>query len=127
MSKRKRIETNIPYEKRDDIKKLHLYITIVNFGQSASIISILSQLGSNAQFVQIGRGTAGKQIREILGIEDNRKEIIFSIVSENMIEDVKKELNAFFVASRHNKGIGFSIPMTSIIGIQIYKFLSNSL
>lgn len=108
-------------------KKLLMFITIVNRGQGNYVLKLFESEGANAQFVQYGEGTAQKEIRDILGIEDNAKEIIVSLISEDKIESAKKELEAFFKISKRNRGIGFSIPMTSLIGMKLYQFLTDSL
>lgn len=108
-------------------KKLLMFITIVNRGQGNFVLKLFESEGANAQFVQYGEGTAQKEIRDILGIEDNTKEIIVSLISEDKIESAKKELEAFFKISKRNRGIGFSIPMTSLIGMKLYQFLTDSL
>ena len=108
-------------------KKLLMFITIVNRGQGNFVLKLFESEGANAQFVQYGEGTAQKEIRDILGIEDNTKEIIISLISEDRIESAKKELEAFFKVSKRNRGIGFSIPMTSLIGMKLYQFLTDSL
>ena len=108
-------------------KKLLMFITIVNRGQGNFVLKLFESEGVNAQFVQYGEGTAQKEIRDILGIEDNTKEIIVSLISEDKIESAKKELEAFFKISKRNRGIGFSIPMTSLIGMKLYQFLTDSL
>ena len=108
-------------------KKLLMFITIVNRGQGNYVLKLFESEGANAQFVQYGEGTAQKEIRDILGIEDNTKEIIVSLLIEDKIESAKKELEAFFKISKRNRGIGFSIPMTSLIGMKLYQFLTDSL
>lgn len=113
--------------KESEAKKLLMFITIVSRGQGNYVLKLFESEGSNAQFVQYGEGTAQKEIRDILGIEDNTKEIVISLISEDKIESVKKELEAFFKISKRNRGIGFSIPMTSIIGMTLYQFLVDSL
>lgn len=107
-------------------KKLKLYITIVNKGQAQPILRIFERCGSSAQFIQRGEGTATKEIYDILGIEENGKDIVLSFVSEDKIPDIKDELEAFFVASKRNRGIGFSIALSSIIGVRVYQFLANT-
>ena len=112
---------------KSDIKKLSMFITIVNRGQGNFVLKLFESEGANAQFVQYGEGTAQKEIRDILGIEDNSKEIIISLISQDKIDSAKKELEAFFKVSKRNRGIGFSIPMTSLIGMKIYHFLVDTL
>ena len=110
-----------------DIKKLSMFITIVNRGQGNFVLKLFESEGANAQFVQYGEGTAQKEIRDILGIEDTSKEIIISLISQDKIDSAKRELEAFFKVSKRNRGIGFSIPMTSLIGMKFYQFLVDTL
>ena len=107
-------------------KKLSLFITIVGKGQAQPIIRLFERGGSSAQFIQRGEGTASKEIYSILGVEDNDKDIVFSFISQDKIPDIKTELNAFFLANKKNRGIGFSIPLSSIIGVRVYQFLANT-
>lgn len=125
---RNKIDNNSKRKKKAiDTKKLLLFITIVNRGQGNFVLKLFESEGANAQFVQYGEGTAQKEIRDILGIEDNSKEVIISIISEDKIESAKKELEAFFKIRKRNRGIGFSIPMTSLIGMKLYQFLVDTL
>ena len=112
---------------KTDVKKLSMFITIVNRGQGNFVLKLFESEGANAQFVQYGEGTAQKEIRDILGIEDNSKEIIISLISQDKIDSAKRELEAFFKVSKRNRGIGFSIPMTSLIGMKFYQFLVDTL
>ena len=112
---------------KSDIKKLSMFITIVNRGQGNFVLKLFESEGANAQFVQYGEGTAQKEIRDILGIEDNSKEIIISLISQDKIDSAKRELEAFVKVSKRNRGIGFSIPMTSLIGMKFYQFLVDTL
>ena len=124
--KKKKVETAPPkVEDRPDFKKLIVFVTIVNRGLATPITRIFETIGCSAQFIQRGRGTAQKEIRDILGIEETGKDVIFSIVREESTEEIKTELAAFFKASRNNKGIAFSIPMSSMIGVKVYQFLAN--
>ena len=118
---------NDPFEKRKDIQKLSIFVTIVGTGLAETITKLFKNYGASAQFIQRGEGTATKQIREIFGIEDTSKDIIISIIKQSSIQDIKTELEAFFAANKKNRGIGFSIPMTSVAGVTVYKFLTNTL
>ena len=66
------------FENRSDIKKLVLYTIIVPRGQGENIIRLLKANKSSAQFVQFGEGTASNAIRDILGVEDTKKDIVYS-------------------------------------------------
>ena len=126
--KRKK-KVNLDPKKIDEseIKQLVLYVTIINRGLANSIVKIFQNGGSSMQFIERGRGTAAKEIREILGIEDTDKDVVLSVVKQEGLEPIKTELLAFFAASKHNKGVGFAIPMSSTIGVRAYRFLADTL
>lgn len=114
------------FEDRSDIKKLVLYTIIVNYGQGDNILRILKNNKSSAQFVRVGEGTATRQVLDILNIEDNRKEIIHSIVSEEAVPEIKRELEAYFAISKRNTGIAYTMPLTTIVGVKMYKFFTQT-
>ena len=121
----KKVETPA-FETRSDIKKLVLYTIIVPRGQGDNILKILKANKSSAQFIQIGEGTATSVIRDILDIEDTKKEIIYSIVREDAVADIKREIDVYFIASKKNRGIAYTISLDSIIGVKMYKFLTQT-
>ena len=119
--------SKLPYDESNDIKKMSLFITIVNHGQSEAILKLCQQVGCSLQMVQMGQGTAQKQILDILGVTDNKKDIILTLIKKENIPELKVEIEAFFSVNKKNKGIGFSIPLTSVAGIKAYQFLSDCL
>ena len=125
-TKEVKAEENERFEKRPDIQKLVLYTIIVNYGQGDNILRILKNNKSSAQFVRMGEGTASKQVLDILNIEDNRKEIVYSLVSEEAVPDIKRELEAYFAISKRNAGIAYTMPLSTIVGVKIYKFLTQT-
>ena len=115
------------FEKTNEIKKLCLYVTIVNKGQANAVTSLFQRMGSALQYVEVGNGTANRNVLDILGIEDNAKEVVFAVIKEELVKDAVRELEAFFMASKKNKGIGFKVDLTSLIGVKLYRFLTDSL
>lgn len=107
--------------------KVCLYFVIVDFGIGESVINLFRNLGVVATFSHIGEGTANRQVLDVLGIEDNKKDVMYSFVKEESIPDITKELEAFFVANKKNRGIGFSIDLNSMVGVKLYHFLTNTL
>lgn len=124
--RKKKVEVNeLPSLDNVVQKKLLLFITIVNGGVATPVMRLFQRYGCSAQFVQRGEGTATKEIYNILGVEDIDKDIVFSFVTEDVIPDIKKELEAFFTINKRNKGIGMAIPLSSMIGVRVYQFLAN--
>ena len=120
-------QTQGPALDETKIKKLSLFVTIVNHGQAEAITKMFETIGVSAQFVEHGEGTAQKEIRNILGIEDNRKSIVFSFIKKDAIPQASKELEAYFHSSPKNRGIAYTIPINSVIGMSIYNFLADAI
>jgi len=115
-----------PFDKTNEIKKLVLFITIVDNGNSKDVVSIFRKYECNAQFINIGEGTAIKDSYQYFGVVDNTKEIIFSCLKKEHQEEAMKEINAFLNGNeKKSKGISMVINMTSIAGVMAYKFLAN--
>ena len=60
----------------------------------------------------------------------NQSGSLWSVVVQDLTtptDQVQVELNAYFAANKRNNGLGFAIPLTSIIGVKAYKFLSQTL
>lgn len=118
-------EVKLPFDKTNEIKPLVAYFAIVNQGNANAVVDIFKRAGSNLCFVEMGTGTASKHVRDILGIEDNRKEIVISLIREEKLKEAVVELEAYYAASKRNKGIGFSISLTGLAGVRMYQFLTN--
>ena len=116
-----------PFEETNTLVKLYLYVVIVPFGNSKSITKIMSRCKSSIQLNTLGEGTANADTRSILGLDDNRKDVVFSIVSEDNLKDIKVEIEAYFNANKKNRGIGFAIPFSSVLGIKYYKYLTQTI
>ena len=107
------------------IKKLKLLITVVDRPKGEFYLDVLSQFEVNCQMVVSGKGTAQTDLVELLGLNIN-KAVILSIVREDMVDPVMKCLEEKFETIRQGKGIAFAVPLSSVIGVNLYQFLSNN-
>ena len=108
------------------IKKLKLLVTIVNRSKATYYIDLLEQFEVNMQLVIYGKGTANSEMRDLLGIVETDKVVLISFVREDKVNDVLETLKEKFEKIKNGKGIAYTIPMNSIIGVSIYQFLSNN-
>ena len=115
------------FENKNDLVKLYVYTVIVNLSVGRNVEKLMQNLGSSIQFTNIGRGTASKEILNILGVPDDTKAVVHAIVNEDRLEDIQRELTIFFAANKKNRGIGFAIPFSSIEGVRIYKYLTQTM
>lgn len=115
------------FEDKPNLSKLVLVVVVVDLGISKSVEKLLQNLGSSMQFTHNGRGTASKEILNVLGVVDNSKGVVNAVINEDRWDDVKKELSIFFAAFKKNRGIAFTIPFSSVVGVRIYKYLSQTM
>ncbi len=107
------------------IKKLKLLITVVDRPKAEFYLDVLSQFDVNFQLVTGGVGTANSELVEMLGLNIH-KAVIFSTVREDRVDEIMKTLDDKFATIRNGKGIAFAVPMSSVIGVSVYQFLSNN-
>ena len=107
------------------IKKLKLLFTIVDRPKAEFYLDVLSQFEINCQMVIPGKGTANTELVDMLGLNPH-KAVIFSVVREDMVDPVMNCLTEKFETIRKGKGVAFAVPMSSVIGVNLYQFLSNN-
>jgi len=106
------------------IKKLKLLITVVDRQKGEFYLDVISQFQVNCQMVMGGLGTAASELVELLGLEPH-KAVILSVVREDLMDTVMNTLEDKFATIRNGKGIAFAIPLSSVIGVNMYRFLSD--
>ena len=107
------------------IKKLKLLFTVVDRPKGEFYLDVLAQFDVNFQMVMGGLGTANSELLELLGLEPH-KAVILSVVREDLVEGVMNCLEDKFRTVRNGKGICFAVPLASVIGVNLYQFLSDN-
>lgn len=108
-----------------DFKKLKLVFTVVNRNKTEFYVDFISGFEVNFQTVLLGKGTAASETLHLLGLEDSDKSVLVSVVREERAEELMRGLDEKFHKLRGGKGIAFTVPLSSVIGVAIYQFLSN--
>ena len=107
------------------IKKLKLLFTVVDRPKGEFYLDVISQFDVNCQLILPGMGTAASELLELLGLEPH-KAVILSVLREDMVDPVMNCLEDKFRTIRNGKGIAFAIPLSSVIGVNLYQFLSDN-
>lgn len=107
------------------IKKLKLLITVVDRSKGEFYLDVLSQFEVNCQMVVSGLGTATSELADMLGL-NLHKAVILSVAREDRVEEIMKTMETKFETIRNGKGICFAVPLSSVIGVNLYQFLSNN-
>ena len=107
------------------IKKLKLLFTVVDRPKGEFYLDVISQFDVNCQLVMGGLGTAVSEVVELLGLEPH-KAVILSVVREDLMDTIMETLEDKFRTIRNCKGIAFAVPLSSVIGVNLYQFLSDN-
>ena len=107
------------------IKKLKLVITIVDRPKGEFYLDVISQFNVNCQLVLPGTGTAASELVELLGL-NLQKAVVVSVVREDLTDEILNTLEDKFSAIKNGKGIAFAVPLSSVIGVNMYQFLSDN-
>ncbi len=106
-------------------KKIKILVSIVERSKADFYLSALEGFDVNMQTVLYAKGTAPTELQRYLGIIDNGKAVILSIVNEDRIKDILIAYEDKFFKTKNGKGVAFTIPISSVIGVSVYQFLAN--
>ena len=107
------------------IKKLKLLFTVIDRPKGEFYLDVISQFDVNFQIALAGQGTAASELVELLGLEPH-KVVILSVVREDLVDEIMNCLEEKFRTVRNGKGICFAVPLASVIGVNLYQFLSDN-
>ena len=107
------------------IKKLKLLFTIVDRAKGEFYLDVISQFNVNCQLVLAGSGTAVSELVELLGLNVH-KAVVVSVVREDLVDTIMNTLENKFSTIKNGKGIAFAVPLSSVIGVNMYQFLSDN-
>ena len=124
--KKPSVETKTTNKKQvSNVRKLKILITIVDKSKALFYVDLLEQFEVNVHSVLYGKGSANSQMLSLLGLIESDKAVIISFIREDKIKDALETLNEKFAVVRNGKGIAFTVPLDSIIGVYAYQLLSN--
>lgn len=107
------------------IKKLKLLFTVVDRPKAEFYLDYISQYEVNYQMSLSGMGTATSELVDLLGLNRN-KAVILSVVREDLVDAIMNGLEDKFATIKNGKGVAFAVPLSSVIGVNLYQFFSNN-
>ncbi|MCR5349716.1 MAG: hypothetical protein K6E20_01850 [Acholeplasmatales bacterium] len=106
-------------------KKLVILISIVERNKADFYMSALEGYDVNMQTMFYAKGTAPTEMRRYFGIVDNGKAVIVSIVQQDRVKEILNAYEDKYFKTKNGKGIAFTVPIDSLIGVMVYQFLAN--
>ncbi len=122
----RRVTKSKPSGQASAVKKLKLLVTIVNRNKAEFYVDLLQSFEVNMQLVTRAKGTAGSEMLHYMGLEESEKTVIFSLIREDRAEEALRTVEEKFRTIRNGKGIAYTVPLSSVMGVAIYQFLSNN-
>ena len=113
------------YAKNIAPEKLELLIAIVNAPKVRYYSNLIQSSEANLQLVVQASGTSEKAILNYLGLNQDTRQAIFSVVRQDKVKDLLELLDEKFSTVKDGGGIAVTVPLSSIIGALTYGFLSN--
>ena len=107
------------------IKRLKMLVTVVDKNKGEFYLDVLSQFDVNLQMLLPGTGTATSEIVTLLGL-NRQKAVILSLVREDLADRIMNCLEDRFQTIKNGSGIAFAVPLSSVIGVNLYRFLTNN-
>jgi len=104
---------------------LYLFVTIVNDGQASAMVRIARDAGASSSFICHGRGTASNDFYEVFAFTHSDKQIVLTPIRCDMYASIRKETEERFAMSDSSKGVAILLPISSVIGKNAYRLLSD--
>lgn len=124
--KKKAHEVRESTNKKLDSNKLSVLFTVVNRNKADYFVDLIQSFRVNVQMGLFARGTASKATLAYLGLVSTEKTVIVSIVREDEVQPILDALEEKFNSIKDGKGIAYTVPMTALIGVAAYGFLSDN-
>ena len=127
ITKKEQATTNSKaYDQEFVVKPLKCLFVIVNQYQGNYYIDRFEELCVSCTFLSYGKGTATDDLKHILGIGEDKKDIVMCLVKADEINKYLDVCKERFKVSNAAKGIAFAVPVDSMISVFAYKFVSNT-
>lgn len=110
-------------KKLTSTKRLSVLFVIVKKKKVDYYLDLIEDFGVNMQISMIGNGTTKSAI---FSDEIGSKAIILSLVSEDNIKRIMSELSRKFMEVKDGKGVAWTVPLSSVMGVTFFNFLSNN-
>ena len=126
MGKKKEIEKALTKDKTEGLQapvKLKILVSIINREKVDFYVSNLEGFGANVQEIIYASGTTPR--KDILGIKVSEKAVLLSVVREDRIKEILAAYEDKYFQTKNGKGIAFTIPIKSMIGVMLYQFLAG--
>ncbi|MBP5209923.1 MAG: hypothetical protein J6125_03570 [Clostridia bacterium] len=105
--------------------RLKLLFVIIARGKAEFFSDLLQSFSVNLQMSVGAQGTANTDMLRLLGLSDSDKAVLVAVIREDRAAEALSLLDEKFRTIKGGKGIAYTVPMDSVIGVAIYRFLAD--
>ena len=99
---------------------------IVNSGYADDVMDIAREQGVRGGTILNARGVVKEEAAAFFGITLHQdKEILMMVVEKSIRDNVLNAIYKQMGMDKKARGIAFAIPLSSVIGVNLYRFLSD--
>lgn len=95
-------------------ERIKMIVTIVEHGQSKSVIRFYEKQHVQFHYRSKGRGTASSELLDVLGFGGTERDVVFSLAAGNLADQLMQKLSEEAGEELHAKGIAFMLPLSAI-------------
>lgn len=99
---------------------LVMIVTIVNRAKADYYLDFIQSFEVNMQTALAAHGTERN-----VGSAYAEKAVLFGMTREDKVKEILEGLQEKFDTIKNGAGIAYAVPLTSLIGVSTYGFLSN--
>ncbi len=118
--------SSAPYDKTHTLERVSLMFAIVPDGQAGAVIKDYVSFDGALSFITHGKGTASSDFYDVLGLGEDKKQIVISLIKDSTWFKLKKTLKDRFLVSEYTKGIAFTCDISALCGVSTYKMIVNN-
>ncbi len=107
-------------KKQNPPKPPYVIVSVVERGKSGNLSPAYKSAGAFFTLKASGKGTASSEIMDILGLEDSRKDVTFSVVSEACESRLMSHFADSLRVGYGVKGIAFSIKLNAAANMLVH-------
>ncbi len=107
------------------VKKIKLLIVIVDRGYGEDVSNLLRKCNVTFNMVSPGHGASGTGFADYLGITSSEKDIVISVLLEEMAISVLEKLQIKYNMDQPGNGIAFTLPIAGVSGPLALKYMSG--
>ena len=123
---KKKNEAHEVAKQKLDSNKLSVLFTVVNRKKADFYMDLIQSYRVNMQLSLLAHGTASKATLAYLGLIDTERTVIVSVIREDAVPAVLDALEQKFNTIKDGNGIAYTVPMSALIGVAAYGFLSDN-